>query len=501
MTIQMLKIMARALRRIGGRAARVAVGVTLLLTVGGACHLLEVNTPDVVPSDNLNDPLALPTIRAGAIGDFGIAYTGSGAQGSGGTTEGQVLASGLLADEWINTETFPDRVQADARQVDRASGTWTTVYRNLARAHLSALKAADRFHQLADSTLNSGRAEMLALAAYTRLMFAENYCSGVPLSYPNPDGSVSFGDQLTTSQMLDSALFLFNQSLAAAQFLASATTKATMIGLATVGKARTLLDMGRLVDADTVASTVSVPTTFAYVVQHDLNTTRQQNGVFSGIRKFKRYGVADVEGGVGFPWRSTLDPRTPFTRVPATNRGFDAATPQFDQLRYTDEKASITLASGLEARLINAEASLRLRADTAGFLATLNGLRANPPTYILAGAQGTGTPSDVARPIPAQPLPGSMANLTSPADPTAAINMLFSERARWLWGTGHRLNDLRRLERAVGVRGGYGRPDAQVFPTGLYFKNGLTYGTDVNFPIPLDEQNNPNFQQCLDRLP
>src|SRR5258707_5277014 len=53
-----------------------------------------------------------------------------------------------------------------------------------------------------------------------------------------------------------------------------------MIGLATVGKARTLLAMGRIVDADTVASATSVPTTFFYVVQHDNNTARQQNGVF-----------------------------------------------------------------------------------------------------------------------------------------------------------------------------------------------------------------------------
>src|SRR5690242_12846189 len=211
MTTQMLQIMARALRSVGARALSVAA----LLTIAGGCNLPDVNTPDVVPTDNLNDATALPTIRAGAIGDFGIAYTGSGAQGSGGTTEGQVLASGLLADEWINTETFPDRVQADARQVDPASGTWTTVYRNLARAHLSTLRAAERFHLLADSTLNAGRAEMLALAGYTRLMFAENYCSGVPLSYPNPDQTVNNGAQLTTAQLLDSALNLFNQSLAA----------------------------------------------------------------------------------------------------------------------------------------------------------------------------------------------------------------------------------------------------------------------------------------------
>jgi hypothetical protein len=168
---------------------------------------------------------------------------------------------------------------------------------------------------------------------------------------------------------------------------------------------------------------------------------------------------------VGFPWRTTLDLRTPFTRVPATNRGFDAATPQFDQLRYVDEKAAITLATGLEARLINAEASLR-RGDTVGFLATLNALRAAPPAYILAGVQGTTTPTATPNPIPA----GALAALASPADSTAAINLLFSERARWLWGTAHRLNDLRRLERAFGVRGGFGRPDSTVFPHGLYSK-------------------------------
>jgi len=484
----MRHFMARVLRTVGGVAAP--------LVVIGACNLLEPNTPDVVPTGGLDDPLALPTIRAGAIGDFGIAYTGSGASGSGGTVEGQVLASGLLADEWINTETFPDRVQADARQTDPASGTFTTIFRNVARAHLSALNAADKFRQLSDTTTNAGRAEMLTLAGYTRLFFAENYCSGVPLSYPNPDGTppVNFGDQLTTAQMLDSALDLFNQAQVAASRLTT-TNKPTFVAFAAVGKARALLDMGRLADADTVVAVANVPTTFVYTIQHDLNTTRQQNGVFSGIRKFKRYGVADAEGGVGLSWRATLDPRTPFTRVPATNLGFDAATPQFDQLRYTDEKAAITLSTGLEARLINAEAALVARGDTVTYLSLLNALRAAPPTYILAGVQGTTSPADQPKPVAA------MAALAAPAGPAAAVTQLFTERARWLWGTAHRLNDLRRLVRAVGTRGGFGRAENTVFPNGPYFKNGLVYGTDVNFPIPLDEQNNPNFQQCLDRLP
>ncbi len=504
MTTQLRYMMGRGLRRFGGRVLSVALAATALIAAAGACHLLDVTTPDVVPADNLNDPLALPIIRAGAIGDFGIAYTGSGASGSGGTVEGQVLISGLLADEWINTETFPDRVQADARQVDRASGTFTTVFRNLARAHLSATNAAAKFRQLSDTTVNTGLTEMLSLVAYTRLFFAENYCSGVPISYPNPDGSVQFGTPLTTSQMLDSALLRFNEALIVARAMDTSTAgrraaRASMIGLASVGKARTLLAMGRIVDADTVASAAAVPTGFAYLIQHDLNTTRQQNGVFSGIRKFKRYGVANREGGVGLPWRdsASLDPRTPFTRfplLPKPNFGFDGVTPQFDQLRYTDEKSAITLATGLEARLINAEAALS-RSDTVGFMVQLNGLRAAPPAYILAGVQNTTVPGDQPRPV------DPMVALTTPASPAAAIDLLFSERARWLWATGHRLNDLRRLVRAVGVRGGYGRAENTVFPNGLYFKNGLVYGTDVNYPIPLDETNNPNFTQCLDRLP
>lgn len=497
MTTPLRYMMARGLRTFGGRVVTVALAATALMAAGGACHLLDVTTPDVVPADGLNDPLALPTIRAGAIGDFGIAYTGSGASGSGGTVEGQVLISGMLADEWINTETFPDRVQADARQVDRASGTFTTVFRNLGRAHLSATNAVAKFRQLADTTANSGLTEMLSLVGYTRLFMAENYCSGVPISYPNADGTVQFGAPLTTQQMLDSALVRFNEALVAANALTSATARATFVALASVGKARTLLAMGRIVDADTVASAAKVASTFAYVVQHDLNTVRQQNGVYSGIRKFKRYGVADIKGGVGMPWRSVLDPRTPFTRFPLTpspNRGFDGVTPQFDQLRYTDEKAAITLATGLEARLINAEAALS-RGDTVAFMATLNALRAAPPAYILAGVQNTTVPGDQPRPV------DPMTALATPASSTAAVDLLFNERGRWLWATGHRLNDLRRLVRPIGTRGGYGRSENSVFPNGLYFKNGLVYGTDVNYPIPLDEQNNPNFTQCLDRLP
>ena len=58
---------------------------------------------------------------------------------------------------------------------------------------------------------------------------------------------------------------------------------------------------------------------------------------------------------------------------------------------------------------------------------------------------------------------------------------------------------MRRLVRPV-IGGGYGRLEAAVFPNGAYHKGG-TYGTDVNFPLPIEEQNNPNSVGCLDRNP
>ena len=470
----------------GSDRMRLALSLAAMLVVSG-CHVLDVSNPDIVPADNLNDPNALPTIRAGAIGDFEIAYEGSGAQGSGGTTEGQVLISGMLGDELINTETFPDRVFTDARQPQPESGTLTGIFRNLHRARHSAEVAAEKFRTLSDTTTNSGRSEMLSLAGFTYVFLAENYCSGVPVSTVNPDGSFTFGDPLTTTQLLDTALKRFNAALAAANLLPAGASKTTVLSLARVGMGRALLDKGDFAGADT--ATTAVATGFAYLLQHDLNTTRQNNGVYNGMFKFKRYGVPDSsEGGVGLPWRTQADPRTPIYRRTLSSgpeKGFDGVTPQYNQSRYVDEKASVTLATGAEARLITAEHQLQ-SGDTAGMLATLNALRTAPPGYFLVPTTTGGVTTTTIAP---------MTPLAAPVGPAAAVNMLFNERARWLWLTAHRLSDERRLERQ------YGRPDNQVFPTGPYFKNGLTYGTAVNLPIPNDELNNPNFAQCLDRLP
>jgi len=129
------------------------------------------------------------------------------------------------------------------------------------------------------------------------------------------------------------------------------------------------------------------------------------------------------------------------------------------------------VADGIEARLIEAEAMLQ-NGDGPGMVNALNALRAD------AGNNGNFN-------LPA---------LTDPGTTDGRVDLLFRERAFWLFATGHRLGDMRRLVRQ------YGRPANTVFPTGPYFKGG-NYGTDVNLPVPFAEQNNPNFTGCLNRDP
>ena len=74
-------------------------------------------------------------------------------------------------------------------------------------------------------------------------------------------------------------------------------------------------------------------------------------------------------------------------------------------------------------------------------------------------------------------------------------DLMFRERAFWMFATGHRVGDLRRLSRQ------YGRDPETVWPTGPYHKDNLIIGSLVNLPIPDSELNNPNSSGCIDLLP
>jgi hypothetical protein len=160
--------------------------------------------------------------------------------------------------------------------------------------------------------------------------------------------------------------------------------------------------------------------------------------------------------------------------VTQTRRDDNSASRLDVQLLWPAREPPVAIATGVEARLIEAEAQLRA-GNATGSLATLNALRV---------ATGTGS--------------GGVAGLAALPDAgteAARVTQLFRERAFWMFGTGHRVGDLRRLIRQ------YNRVANTVFPTGSWRAN-AAYGGDVNFPIPQAEDNNPNVPAggaCLDR--
>ena len=456
----------------GHRLTAARIGAAVAVAVLVACNtdkVLQVTDPDVARPEALQGAAALPTLRAGAIGNFGVAYNGGNADVE------QTHLSGLLSDELINTETFPTRIEIDQRAMSLSNTSLIGTFFDLTRARASGELAIRTYRESAVTKADStGFPEVLALNGLTYILFAENYCGAVPVSTQEKDGTFTFGAAESTNTLLDSALSKFNQALGVQGTPLTTTFKS----LAQIGKGRALLDKGDYANAALAVAGVS--STFQYNYLHSETTGRQNNGTWSLTVSVARFGEANVEAGVGLPYQTegnlkqtgaTPDPRVADSvanRAGGNPRGFDGVTTQWVQAKYPLRASTIVIADGVEARLIEAEAALAT-GDAAGALTILNGLRSNASLLALRG-------------YPA----GSLPPLLLQATPAAQVDQLFKERAYWLYLTSHRLGDLRRLIRQ------YSRGVNTVFPNGPYFKGG-TYGNNVNVPVPFQEQNNPQY--------
>jgi len=376
--------------------------------------------------------------------------------------------AGLLSDEFIQTESFPTRFEVDTRNMLVGNSSLVNIFRELSRGRAAAERAARKYVELEQPNA-IGRAEALTLAGFTYILFGENYCSGVPFSTLKDDQTIVYGPPQTTQQTFEIAIAKFDTAITVASAL-STTKAASVVNAARVGRGRALVNLARFADA--AAAVAAVPADFKFELQHSDNSTRQNNGVWSLSINGGRWGVADKEGLNGLPFRSASDARVASRPRSSNNgNGFDGG-PMFEALKYPARTTPVILADGVEAELIKAEAQLRA-GNGAGMVATLNALRANAAVSAARGYAGT---------LPA---------LADPGTDVARQNLLFNERAYWLFLTAHRVGDMRRLIRQ------YGRGSETVFPTGPYSSNGRStiYGTDTSFPIPIEELNNPDVPQ------
>lgn len=428
------------------------LGGVLLLAGCNLDKVLEVKDPDTVNPGTLDSPDVLYVVVNGAMGDFTVAYDGNG------LADSWLASTAAMSDEVFSAGTYATRTATDRRnQQPPADGnTSDLAYNNLQTARRSLKDAAAKVADFQGKS-DPQYGELKSLEAYTYVTLGEGFCSAIPISNI-VDGVWEYGQPETVDEIWTDALGVFDEALANGGG-----------NLAAVGKGRALLNLGQYAAA--AAAVASVPTTYNYFVYHSESGATNP---FYSLQGNGRYSLSDNEGGNGLPFRSANDPRVPWIRDPAQPNGFDASYPLYKIQKYNGFGASVVLASGVEARLIEAEAALQA-GDFTTWLARLNDLRTQVATIM--DAQVAGYP--VTNP--------TLAPLTDPGTAAARRDLMFYERAFWMFGTGHRLGDLRRLVRS------YGLSQDQVYPAGAYHKGG-SFGSDVVFPVDFDEGNNPNFQ-------
>jgi starch-binding outer membrane protein, SusD/RagB family len=451
------------------RIGALGAGLTVALAACDVDRIMEIDDPEFPGADQV--PVA--STGAGAIVELQRGYSGAASHLH---DEGYLTVSAALSDEFVYGGTFTTRIALDRRGLQPPSqGNITdAAFRWLQRARRAAIDGIATLQE-AGTTSGAALARLHAVEAYSYVALGEGFCGAVPIS--NLVGlEYQHGEPLSTAQLFQEAITRFDRGLTA--------DAASHVNA--VGKARALLNLGRYADA--AAAVADVPTSFIFFFEHDNNASIQRNNV-SALMDNGRWTVPNVEGGNGMAYRGG-DPRTPWLRV---GQAFDASIDKYVSQRYRispstalNNAANVVLADGLEARLIQAEAAFHAGGD---WLAILNDLRAN--FVDLMSARYGNYEANLEAGVAAGRLQATLPPLTDPGNDAARVNMIFQERAFWLYLTGHRLGDMRRLTRPV-AEGGYGRAINTVFPTGAH-PNAGTYGNDVAFPIPFDEENNPHF--------
>jgi len=443
-------------------AAVLVVAALSALGCTKADNFLEVTDPDIINPGNVASAAGADAVRLGALARLNTATSGG---------ESLFLLGGLFADEWNNGDSFIARQEIDQRNITIQNDFLTTANRNLHRARLSAQQAVSLLKQYNPTGPAANLAEMYFVQAYIENMMAEHYCNGLIFSTV-VEGAEKYGEPVTTQATFELALAHADSGLALITGTSAADTK--MKNVLQVTKGRILLNLNRYADA--AAAVAGVPTSLAY---QEFQTTTNTNQIWAFNNNSRRYSVSNLEGTNGLNFATANDPRLPVcTGGDATCRTIgvtidsrdDLTKPIFVQRLWTANTSTVTIVSGVEARMIEAEAQLKA-GQAAAAITTLNTARATV----------TG-----------------LTPLTDPGTDAARVDLLFRERAFWMFSTGHRTGDLRRLVRQ------YGRAANTVFPTGAWHKGG-TYGSDVNVPVPQAEQNNPNLPSsattCIDRAP
>lgn len=407
-----------------------------------ACNDLTTLTqsnPAALSSATVYTPTNALLFTNGAISDFECAYSR------------YVVASGLLMDELSDAISSGDNYNYDARRLATNASYGTAAcgsnqqppaYTPLAVARRSTDTAVARLKEYTDAQLPAGvnRSKLIgqayAYAGYTIVLLGEGMCSA----------AINVGPELTPAQLFAEAKIRFDSAIV----YAGAGSDPTTVNFATLGRARTQLNLGNVAAAGADAATI--PAGFVVNMSTDAINVRRVNFVFFSVNQ-NTYSTVDPT------FRGLTINGAPDSRVLVTNTGRNGTatgTQLWTPDKYPANNTVIPIARYAEAQLIVAEAKAAA-GDLAGAAAAINAARATHPGLPTFSATGL-TAADIK-------------------------TQIIEERRRELFLEGHRLGDMRR----------YGVPLSPA-PGAAYTIGGGTYGTQSCFPLPdIERINNPNI--------
>lgn len=420
-----------------GRAVRGLIAAVATAIGLSACSgMLDVSNPGAIVDDNLKDPVMIPAIVNGAVGEFQNAYGDA------------MFNGGLFTDELISL--FTTISTTDLRSIDPStSGSYTTLSVARGAADRGIVQVRALLGDKADSNVDVAR--MYAYGGYSIVLLGEMYCSA----------SIDLSAPYTPDELFKQAIDRFNKAvtIAAAAKAAGATAASadSIANLANLGIARASLDLND--KATAIAKAQLVPANFSFMANYSANSSREYNSIGAANWVGHEYIGMDPNSFAGLN-----DPRIPQAAtqvVVAFNTAFSIWLPYQPYsyagwkpatLNRIDYASSIRFADGLEAQYIIAEA----QGPTAATLTFVNQRRAvgNQPAVSYSGDQ-------------------LMAELRE-------------QRKRDFYLTARRMGDLQRYLKYYNVDN---------FPKGVWpGDNVRIYGTQTCMPLPnAEKNNNPNI--------
>lgn len=422
--------MTTTISRTKFRAARAGAAAFAALALAGCS--LDVSNPGPIQASSLESRNALTALINGAGRNIAealnwVAYTGA--------------AVTLELHPGGSTGAFGITVrQQTGKLTDDDGGNWWNLSQ---RARWTAEDAVTRAKTLlgAEASRSAQTAQALLWAGYANRLLGENFCDGVI------DGSAL----QPYAVYLERAEANFTEAIA----VATAAANATLVTTATAARASVRLDRNNPTGAAADAATVA--TTFVYRMPYYVTDLDQYNRIYwaSANQPYRAHTVWNTY--YENYRKTTRDPRVAYDSS-LTQLVGDAAVGNLGRVRwyfqtkYPAQTSAVTLSSGWEMRLIEAEAKL-IGGDIPGAMTLINGRRLS---LVPALAPWTATTA---------------------ADAWTALKR---ERGIELWMEGRRLGDLRRWT-------ALNRPgNADVNMT----------GRDLCFATPLSEkETNPNLNK------